>query len=231
MCSCLPGALTTSSGRGWGRTQGLENFQGYPWKTAPSIPAAGAELTSIPSVGTDPLRTAGQSGMDPKELQALRAALTSGMKLQPWHHHGIWDQPGKVLEAAGNGTRLYHQAFHESRSSGRFWDMSQEQYRVHEHSHQHLRTLICCCQQGRTFPVLPRTPAGTRSSRRPSLLSRSRDVAELNRTRSKEQTQLFSAWPWVFHLKLAAIKIFHFGDMAPAPGKLWSRELLLHEVG
>lgn len=42
--------------------------------------------------------------------------------------------------------------------------------------------------------------------------------------------QLLPAWPWVFHLKSAAMNISSFWRHGASPCKLWSRELLLCEV-
>lgn len=216
------------------------------WKTLRVIPGKeqhqfqlGLSSPSIPSLGMDPLRMPLCSqGWIPKVL-SQGAAGPEGCKA-PDGSTDLWHEAAATLELqdsrkGGGGSWKgdmseswhYRQLSHESRSSGRFWDVPQGQHSMlgQEHSHQHHRTLLCCCWQGRTFPILQKTPAGSRSSTQAGDLPSTADPwMWLSSAGSGERhkhnfslLQPFPAWPWVFPSKSAAIHISSFWRHGASP--------------
>lgn len=93
----------------------------------------------------------------------------------------------------------------------------------HAASCQHHRTLGRCCRQGRTFPVLRKNPAGTRSSTQAGdLPSLGAPQMWLNSTgpgvrNEHNSSSLLPASLWVFRLKSMAINSSSFWRHSASP--------------
>ena len=270
------GAASAGAARGllpcptWERVP--ERPQGYPWKTAPSVPAASCSRhracpapAALPGPCTEPLglllptpvpprgegvrlvrdgscKVLSQGAEDPDGCKppGLMVALTSGTNLQP-------QASLRVSASAGEGgkgrwkrdtseSQHHHELLHEK---GVLWKVLGRVPRTARHagtrtfpsasgprgaSRQHRGTLVHCCRQGRTFPVLHKNPAGTGSSTQADLPSSGAPRMCLNSTgpgvRNKHNSsflQLLPASSWVFHLKSMAISSSSFRRHSASP--------------